>query len=135
MDKPVRYMIYCTIAFTLMNALAKYLNDFHAFQLVFFRSLSSWVLCVYFLRKKGISLWGNERKLLILRGLTGVASLSAFFYALKLMPFGSAVSIRYLAPVFAAVMGVLFLKEKVKPVQWFYFLMAFSGVVLSLIHI
>ena len=41
---------------------------------------------------------------------------------------GTAVSIRYIGPIFAAVFALLLLKEKIKPIQWFFFLMAFLGV-------
>ena len=41
---------------------------------------------------------------------------------------GAAVSLRYIAPVFAAFFAVYFLKERVKPIQWLFFILAFSGV-------
>lgn len=42
---------------------------------------------------------------------------------------GTAVSIRYIAPIFAAFFALVFLKERVKPIQWFFFGIAFLGVV------
>ncbi len=129
-SKPVQYMIYSTLAFTILNAIAKHLNGYHPFQLVFFRSLFTVVFCTIYLKHQSISILGNERKLLIARGVIGVLSMVSFFYALQLMPFGSAVSLRYLAPVFATMMGLWFLKEKVKSIQWLFFLMAFGGAVL-----
>jgi drug/metabolite transporter (DMT)-like permease len=42
---------------------------------------------------------------------------------------GTAVSIRYIAPVFATLFALLFLKETVKPIQWLFFALAFIGVI------
>jgi drug/metabolite transporter (DMT)-like permease len=56
--------------------------------------------------------------------------MTLFFASLKLMPTGTAVSIRYIAPIFAAVFALFFLREKIKPIQWLFFLGAFIGVVI-----
>lgn len=46
------------------------------------------------------------------------------------MPMGSAVSLRYLSPFFAAALAIILLGEKVKPLQWLFFGTAFIGVVI-----
>ena len=71
---------------------------------------------------------GTHRKLLILRGLVGSTSMVLFFMALHYMPLGSAVGLRYIAPIFAAIFAILLLREKVKPIQWLFFTISFSGV-------
>jgi len=53
-----------------------------------------------------------------------------FFMATKYLPIGTAVSLRYMAPIFAAVFAVIFLKERIKPLQWVFFTMAFVGVLI-----
>jgi len=53
-----------------------------------------------------------------------------FFASIKYLSVGTAVSLRYIAPIFAAIFAILFLKEKIKPLQWLFFIMAFSGVVI-----
>jgi drug/metabolite transporter (DMT)-like permease len=111
-----------------MNTTVKYLNNFGAFQIVLFRSIGSLFFTFGFLLKNKISLAGNNKKLLILRGLVGVTSMSLFFMSTKYLPIGSAVSLRYLAPVFAAIFAVIILKEKIKPLQWLFFGLAFTGV-------
>lgn len=123
-------MIFSALSFTAMNSVIKYLDNFHTFEVVFFRSLGTLIICYVLLKHKGISLWGNQKKLLIGRSVVGVISMTLFFYALKIMPFGSTVTLRYLAPVFAAIFAVIILKEKIKSIQWAYILMAFIGVLL-----
>lgn len=56
--------------------------------------------------------------------------MALFFKAIQLMPMGTAVSLRYLSPFFAAGFAVLLLKEKMKNIQWVFFLTAFIGVVM-----
>lgn len=121
-------MIISTLAFACMNATVKYLVDVNAYQIVFFRSASSLIFTFGFLLKNKISILGTHHNLLILRGVVGVTSMTLFFISVKYLSVGTAVSLRYIAPIFAAIFAVLFLKEKIKSIQWIFFFMAFSGV-------
>lgn len=126
----LKYMLISTLGFTCMNAIVKYLAHFDAFEIVFFRSISSLFFTFGFLVKNKIPILGNKRKLLVLRGLVGLTSMGLFFMSTKYLPIGTAVSLRYMAPIFAAIFAVLLLKEKVKAIQWVFFLVAFIGVVI-----
>ena len=123
-------MLLSTLSFAFMNAIVKYLVNFSTFQLVFFRSIGSLLITYSFLKSQGIPQWGNQKKLLILRSLVGVTSMILFFWGLHYISMGSAVTLRYISPVFAALLAVVFLKEVIKPVQWIFFFMAFAGVFL-----
>ena len=128
--KAIYLMLLSASAFAIMNGVAKNLGDYHAFQITFFRAIGSVIFGMSFLIKNKINILGTHRKLLILRGLVGVSSLVTFFMGLQLLPLGTAVSIRYLSPIFGGIFAVWILKERIKPIQWFYFLMAFSGVLM-----
>ncbi len=121
-------MVLSTIAFTGMNGLLKYLTAYSGPQLVFFRSLGSLFFTFGFLLSKGIPILGTNRKLLIIRGVFGSTSMLLFFIAVHYMPIGSAVALRYIAPIFAAVFAILILKEHVRPIQWLFFVLSFMGV-------
>ena len=123
-------MLLSTLSFAFMNAIVKYLVNFSTFQLVFFRSIGSLLITYSFLKYQGIPQWGNQKKLLILRALVGVTSMFLFFWGIHFVSIGSAVTLRYISPIFAAILAVVFLKEVIKPIQWFFFLMAFVGVFL-----
>ena len=123
-------MLLSTFFFALMNAVIKELNYYSSFQLVFFRSIGSLALTTLYLKFKNISFWGKKMNLLIYRGLAGVISMTLFFTSVQYISVGSAVTLRYLAPLFAAVLVVIFLKEKIFPLQWFFFIIAFFGVLL-----
>lgn len=124
------YMIFSVIAFSLMNAVVKYLNDFSAYQIVFFRSIGTLFFTIPLIIKYRIPFFGNNKKLLLIRGIAGVISLTCFFQSLNYLAVGTAVSLRYTSPIFAAIFALIFLKEKVKPMQWFLFLVAFIGVLI-----
>lgn len=124
------YMIISVIAFSLMNGVVKYLGTFHAYQIVFFRSIGTLLFTIPLILKAKIPILGNNKKWLFLRGLFGVISLTCFFQSLNYLAVGTSVSIRYTSPIFAAIFALIFLKEKVKPVQWVLFLIAFIGVLI-----
>jgi drug/metabolite transporter (DMT)-like permease len=77
-----------------------------------------------------LSPWGNNKPWLFIRGLVGMFSLLSFFYAIKLLPLGTAVTIGNLVPLFTLLFAHLFLNEKVKLFSWLTFIISFAGVVL-----
>lgn len=123
-------MFISVSAFAIMNLFAKYLQHLPPFELVFFRSVGSFIIGMLLLLKNDIPILGTHRRLLFSRGVIGMISMVLFFWAIQLLPFGSAVSLRYLSPIFAAIMAVFLLKERITPLQWLCFIMAFMGVIL-----
>ena len=128
--KAIKYMLISTLAFACMNVIVKYLEHVSAYQIVFFRSASSLFFTFGFLLKNKIPILGNNKKLLITRGVVGVTSMTLFFMSTKYLSIGTAVSLRYLAPIFAGIFSVIFMKEKIWPLQWLFFIMAFLGVII-----
>ena len=121
-------MLISVLGFALMNLVVKYLHRLPATELVLFRSLVSLSICLVFFKRKKINPWGNNKLFLVLRGIFGVTALTIFFYTLQKLPLGSAITIQYLSPIFTALFGIFILHEKVKPFQWFLFLLAFIGI-------
>jgi drug/metabolite transporter (DMT)-like permease len=121
-------MLVATLGFTLMQVFIKELGRFHVFEIVFFRSGVTALFCMTYLKSKGISMIGNQQKWLILRSICGIISMTLFFATIQRMPLGASVSLKYLSPIFAAIFAVLFINEKIKPIQWLYFSCALVGV-------
>ena len=130
MSQGIRYILFATLAFAVMNVMAKELSDFHPLQVVFFRAIGTWIFIFPFMVKHKIPIKGKNVKALLSRGIVGVLSLVCFFIAVQRIPLGSAISIRYLGPIFGAVMAYYWLREKVNWMQWLSFVVAFSGVIL-----
>jgi drug/metabolite transporter (DMT)-like permease len=128
--KGVFYMLGSTLAFALMQICVKYLPHIPAHELILFRSIISIVLSVAMLQKLGIPLLGNNKKVLLMRGIFGTTALLMFFYTIQNIPLASAVTIQYLSPIFTALFAAIFLKEKMQIKQWLYFGISFAGVAL-----
>ena len=121
-------MLGSTLAFAFMQICVKYLPHIPAHELILFRSIISIVLSVAILQKLGIPLLGNNKKVLMMRGIFGTTALLLFFYTLQKIPLASAVTLQYLSPIFTALFAAIFLKEKMKIKQWLYFGVSFAGV-------
>lgn len=128
--KAVQFMIIGMLAFACLNFTVKYLDHISAFQLVFFRAVGTLIITLPIIFAKKLNPFGNKKWLLLSRGLVGFSSLLLYFLALKLMPLGTCVTLRYLAPIFAAIFALWLLGETVKLPQWLFFLISFMGVFL-----
>jgi drug/metabolite transporter (DMT)-like permease len=124
----IKFMLISTLCFACMNSGVKYLVHFDTYQIVFFRSAGSLIFTLAYLYRKKMSVLGNNNKMLFFRSVVGITSMTLFFMSTKYIPIGIAVSLRYLAPIFAAIFSVVFLKEKIKYWQWIFFFIAFVGV-------
>lgn len=123
-------MVISVFFFSCMGLMVKLVSHIPSTQVVFFRSAISFLLSFWLLQRQGVSVWGIHRKYLILRGLCGAAALILFYETLQKIPLASAVTIGFLAPIFTTILGIFIAREKVRPVQWLFFLLAFVGVVL-----
>jgi len=143
LSKGVQFMIISTFTFSLMKVCVKMISHIPPIEIILFRSLISIVLCVFFFMKDKINPWGNNKKILILRGVVGSISLASYFYILQQIPLAAAASMQYTAPIFTAILGVFIVKEKVSVKQYLFFFLSFLGILviqgfdarISLIHL
>lgn len=123
-------MLISSVSFALVNLCIKYLDYLPVHELVFFRSIISLTICLYFVRKLKLPLFGNNIPWLLGRGFFGATALTLFFFTIKGVNLASATTIQYLSPVFTVVIAMVLFGEKVKSIQWLLFTLAFAGVVL-----
>ena len=123
-------MFFATIFFMVVKIGVKMLPHIPPMEIVFFRCIISFFITFFLLRRKRISIFGNNRFLLILRGLCGTAGLYLYFIILQNIPLATASTLIYLTPLFTSIVGVLVLKEKMSFFQWFLLFVAFSGILL-----
>lgn len=128
MQRGIIYMMISVVGFSLMNLVVKFLPRIPATELVLFRSIVSLILSLAMIRQKGLNPFGNNKTWLILRGVFGVIGLTTFFYTLQHLPIASAITIQYLSPIFTALFAIFILGEKMRKVQWLFFLVAFAGI-------
>jgi drug/metabolite transporter (DMT)-like permease len=126
----VRAMFLSTLAFSLANVFVKQVSHIPAMEVVFFRTTIATVFCVIGLFRANADWRGSNRALLLLRGLFGTTALFLFFVTLQNIPLASAMTIQYLSPIFTSIIAIFVLSEKVRSLQWIFYALAFSGVLL-----
>lgn len=112
------------------NVFVKQLSNMPVMEIVFFRSVVAGLFCWIGIKHARVSWRGNNKPFLIYRGIAGTAALILFFVTLQNIPLASATTIQYLSPIFTAFIAIFFLKESVKILQWAFYAIAFSGVLL-----
>jgi len=123
-------------AFTAMATLAKYLgNDFHAFQIAFFRSFFSLIVITPFLIRAGTEQGGVKTQVPLLQAVRGTVSALGImmgFYAIVNMPLADAQAIRFSSSLFLVPLAAIFLKERIGIRRTLATLVGFTGVLIML---
>lgn len=130
MSLGIRYMLISIMSFSLMHLCVKAIPEIPVVQTIFLRSVFSIVFCYIAIKQAKVSVWGNNKPFLILRGIVGMISLICFFYSIQMLPLGTAVTIGNLVPFFTLFLAFLFLKEKIPYLKWVFFAISFLGVLL-----
>lgn len=122
------------LSFSLMYALMKWaatLEPVSAGEMVFYRSLFGlpvvlfWVLSA----KGGLASLSTRRPMVhVWRCALGVTGILLIFQGLTLLPLADATTIGFTAPIFATLLSILFLKEKVGRHRWTAVVLGFLGV-------
>jgi drug/metabolite transporter (DMT)-like permease len=140
MIKGIIYIVLSGIAFFIVNFFVKllgnpendiipHLQKYPAHELVFFRSLVSFIISAAIIKYRGLPLLGNNRRWLLLRGTAGMLALTIFFFTLHKLPLAIASTLQYLSPIFTVLIASQLFREKVSKMQYFSSLIAFSGVI------
>jgi len=138
MYRGISYMLLSTLSFSLVNLCVKILADkdnqfdtiqnYPVHELVLFRSVISLSICIFIIRHLKLPFFGHNKKWLLARGFFGVISLELFFYTLQHLPMAIATTVQYLSPIFTIIFAIFMNKEIVKPIQWIFFAVSLSGV-------
>ena len=123
-------MFLSTLAFFLANVCVKQVAHIPAMETVFFRCIIAGTLCIIGLTRARASIIGSNHTALLLRGVFGTTALYCFFLTLQNMPLASAQTIQYLSPIFTATIAIFVLSERVLPMQWLFYAIAFGGVLI-----
>ena len=140
MIRGIMYIILSGMAFFVVNFFVKMLGNpensiipglqkYPAHELVFFRSLVSFTISAVIIKYRGLSLLGNNRKWLFLRGTAGMFALTLFFFTLHKLPLAIASTLQYLSPIFTVLIASRLFGEKVSKIQYLSSVIAFTGVV------
>lgn len=130
MNKAIGFILISVVSFSIVNVFVKLLimQGFPAHELVLFRSLVSITFCIYIIKKRGIPFFGVNKKWLIARGFFGTTALLMFFLTLKDLPLAVATTVQYLSPIFTIIFAIYLNRQKIKPIQYLFFLISFLGI-------
>jgi len=107
-------LIFASFFFSLMTLCVKKIdNRIPIYELVFFRSLFSLSITSFIIKKRNLNPWGENKPLLILRGLLGTIALVCIFYAIRNMPLNISTVIQYTYPIFISIFASILINEKV----------------------
>lgn len=125
-------MLLAVTFFAFMQICVKLVPNIPAIEVVFFRSLISFVLSLGFLLRNRVNPFGQtkNRKLLVARGVVGAVALVLFFITLQKIPLASAVTLQFLSPIFTTLLGIFIVKERISPWQMGFFIISFAGVIM-----
>jgi drug/metabolite transporter (DMT)-like permease len=129
----ILHMIGATIVFSASSATSKWLvATYPPGEVLFTRSVVSLVACAaVILPATGLAVFRTARlRHHVLRSFSQFCSQTFLLIAFSLMPLAGAVAINFSAPLFATLVSIVALKEKVGLVRWSALLAGFLGVLI-----
>ncbi len=130
-SKGLQHMAVAAFFFSLMSLLVKVLGRrLPVHEVVLVRSAVLLIITYGALRRRRIDPWGNDRKLLLLRGLLGFLGVNCLYYALIHLPLAEATVIVFTNPVFTALIAAWILAEWIGTREVGLILLSLAGVTL-----
>lgn len=124
-------MTGATVAFAAMHGGVRYLSlelQLHPFEIAFFRNLFGMlVLAPWFLRPGVRPLRTQRFGLHALRAVINVVAMLLFFMGLSLTPIAQVQALGFTAPLFASLLAVVFLGERMGLPRWTALIVGFAG--------
>ncbi len=126
------YMFISVCAFSLMDVIVKWSDDYPVGQVLFFRGFFGIIPIMFLIPKdRYIDFYKTTRPMLHLkRCLAGLIALVAIFIALRNLPLATVVSISFAAPIFTTIFSIFMLNEKVGFYRWLAVIVGFVGIVI-----
>ncbi len=121
-------MLVAGLSFAFMNISIKFITHLSIFQVVMARVIITLLVSFIVIKKFKKSIKGFNTKALILRGFYGSLGLICYIYTLQNMYLATAIVIHYLSPIFTTLIAYIQFNEKIKPTQWWCFIITFIGV-------
>lgn len=137
-NDPMAAFLWVTLSMALFAGLAVASRTaismgYDPLQVVFLRNASALTLLLPLLVWRGVSLIrSSARHLYGIRVLISLFSMTAWFYALALIPMGEITAIGYLSPLFGTLAAIVFLGETVRLRRWTALIVGFLGAMIIL---
>lgn len=128
-QKGILFILGAAFCFAGMNLFVRLAGDLPVMEKVFFRNLiAMFAAAVVLLKdKEGFHAGKGNQIYLFLRSSIGLLGVVFNFYAIDRMNIADASMLNKLSPFFAVIFSIFLLKEKAKPVEWSFIVLAFVG--------
>ena len=125
-------MFLSVCAFSIMDLIVKWSDNYPLGQVIFFRGFFGIVLYYFIIPKERIrDFYFTKRPLLhFSRCFFGLAALLSIFTALRNLPLATVVSISFAAPIFTTIFSIFFLSERVGYFRWLAVFIGFIGILI-----
>ena len=125
-------MFLSVCAFSIMDLIVKWSDNYPLGQVIFFRGFFGIVLYYFVIPKERIrDFYYTKRPLLhFSRCFFGLAALLSIFTALRNLPLATVVSISFAAPIFTTIFSIFFLSERVGYFRWLAVFIGFIGILI-----
>ena len=112
----ISLMVISGLFFVLMHSAVKYLSkEVHIFEIAFFRcALVIFVLAPIILQQGKSVFVTRQPKIQFLRITTNSVAMLCFFYGISSTPLAQLTTLGFTVPIFATILAVLFMKERIK---------------------
>lgn len=128
-SKGIKYMLYASLLFAFMGAVAKELSDsMSSVEVVFFRNIFGVFFILISIYKSPLKQIGGKFWLLTFRGVAGFVALLFFFYNISQISLGEAMTFSKTSTIFTAVLAYVFLNEKLGFKGWIGVFIGFIGI-------
>ncbi len=129
----ILWMLAASVFFALTSALAKWtVSRYPVGEVMAMRSLSTFaVTALFMLPQTGLAVYRTSKPgSHLARGLSQSISQTFTVIAFSLMPLAGAIAINFSAPIWAAILSLILLRERPGPARWAVLLIGFVGVVI-----
>ena len=125
-------MFISVCAFSLMDIIVKWSDDYPVGQVLFFRGFCGIIPILFLIPKERfLDFYKTERPgLHIKRCLAGLIAIVSIFVALRNLPLATVVSISFASPIFTTIFSIFLLKEKVGFYRWLAVFVGFVGIII-----
>ena len=125
-------MFLSVCAFSVMDLIVKWSDNYPLGQVIFFRGFFGLVLYYFVIPKERLKdFYFTKRPMLhFSRCFFGLMALLSIFTALRNLPLATVVSISFAAPIFTTIFSIFFLSEKVGYFRWLAVFVGFVGIII-----
>ena len=128
--RAIAFMMVGGLSMVLMQASVKLLSDaLHPFVITLFRALLVFIIILPILLWNGLStVKTSSVKLQVIRGGVGGVCMLCMFTGFSLVSLPEATSLLFTVPIFATILSVMFLSERVGIKRWAAIFLGFAGI-------